>query len=339
VIRAALSLALLAALAAAAEELDGTITGGKAKQLVEEGAKLVAEADEIYKRWFLDELPPETREPEAKRMAGLYEKGMEALAAALEIKYDPAVNHALTSAARRQQKVQFWLFAQERKRVAPEPPKAAPPDPPGPSPPEEEPEPGKPGEVEEPPPIARMEFTADQPPAKPVDVELPRVDRGDPTMVAAREKRAAAAIRQVVKDHLDARRADNLLYKHVPCGGTGKVAGGAPCAECAGSGKGINLFHFRRAFWNCYTPLLRDSPGALESIRAFRARAQADSAALGPLVKSFDIAAIEQYGFWARAQVKETTTAGKSERWMTLVCLASKWYFFTPGTDGELVPK
>lgn len=326
----------LCAAAVAAEELDGPITGGKAKQLVDEGAKLLAEADALYKPWALETTPAEERHGVAKRMVDLYARGCDALAAALVIKYDPSVNAALTTATKRLAKIQMWLIAEEARRrpkPAAPPPTPEPPREPEPEAPEPEPEPGPA------PPPPPSPVSTEGPPATPADVPLrkPAFDATDRDYLA-RRKRDEAAIREFLRDYLDARRADKLLFKHVPCGGTGKL-GGAPCAECGGSGRLINLFHFRRAFWNGFTPLLREAPGALDALRAFRTRAQGDPAALGPLVKGFEVGAIEHFDFWARAQVKETTTAGKTERWVTLVRVGTRWYFFAPRTDAELLPE
>jgi len=326
-------LALAFAGVVCAEELDGPITGGKAKQLVDEGAKLLAEADALYKPWALETTPAEERHGVAKRMAELYARGCDALAEALVIRYDPSVNAALTAATKRLARIQFWLMAEDAKRrprpapSAPEPVEPTPTQEPEPAPP--------PAPAPEPP----SPVSTEGPPAEPADVLLlkPALSPGDRDY-AARRRRDEAAIREFLRDYLDARRADKLLFKHVPCGGTGRL-GGATCAECAGAGRVVNLFHFRRAFWNCFTPLLRESPGALDALRAFRVRAQADPSALGPLVKGFEVGAIEHFDFWARAQVKESTTAGRSERWVTLVRVGSQWYFYSTRTDTELLPE
>ena len=102
----------------------------------------------------------------------------------------------------------------------------------------------------------------------------------------------------------------------------------------------INLHLFRKLYWNCYTPLLRDTDGALDALRAFHVRAQKAPAILEPTLKAFSIPKdkIENHNFWARALVKETTKTGTEERWVTLVSIGSSWYLFTPSTDGPLLP-
>ena len=69
-------------------------------------------------------------------------------------------------------------------------------------------------------------------------------------------------------------------------GARGRLGGGATCEECGGTGKAINLHHFRKVFWTVYTPLLRDAQGASGALAAFYERARKDPAALGPVVKA-----------------------------------------------------
>ncbi len=327
------ALLLLAAAAVAGEDVDGEIKGGKARKLVDEARGFIEQADAIFRPWFLDEISEETIEAEAARMADLYGRGCDRLSEALDLQYDGGVNHLLTVSVRRLQKVKMWLFGREQARRAP--PKAVEPAP-TPPPPEEEPPRELPDETPPPPSVA---FAEGEPPATPVDAALtaytPPAWDSD---YARRKLRDEAAIRQLLRDYCDARRPNNLLFKHVPCGGKGKAPDGGPCPECAGSGTQLNLHHFRRGYWTCFSPLLRDAPGALEAIRAFRARAQRDPAALGALVKAFEVGAIEHHDLWARVRLKEQTTAGKSERWVTVVPVGSKWYFYAAGADDEMLP-
>ncbi|MGQ0613510.1 MAG: hypothetical protein ACT4PV_07235 [Planctomycetaceae bacterium] len=332
-----LLLLLLAPPAIAGEEVDGEIKGGKARKLVDEGRGLIEQADAIFRPWFLDQIPEDAIEAEAVRMADLYGNGCDLLSEALELQYDSGVNHLLTVTVRRLQKVKMWLFLREQRRRAPPKPPEPTPTPTAPATePSEEP-PREPPEEASPPPSRA--FAEGEPPATPVDASLtayaPPAGDGD---TVRRKLRDEAAIRQLLRNYCDARRANNLLFKHVPCGGKGKAPDGGPCPECAGSGVQLNLHHFRRGFWTCFSPLLRDTPGALEAIRAFHVRAQRDPAALGALVKAFEVGAIEHHDLWARALLKEQTTAGKSERWVTVVPVGSRWYFYAAGADDELLP-
>ncbi|NJN14610.1 MAG: hypothetical protein HC813_03035 [Planctomycetes bacterium] len=167
--------------------------------------------------------------------------------------------------------------------------------------------------------------------------------RRPPASTPEEEARAAksndTAIRALLKEYYQSRKQEKLLYRHSLCGGKGKMRDGSECAECCGCGSRINLFHFRKAFWGVWSPGLRDAPGALESLRAFHARAQRDPSVLGELVKAFRVESIEPHGYWARATVQETTTAGKSVRSFTLISVGSRWFFYHPEADAELLPR
>lgn len=320
--------------AAVAEEFEGEITSGKAKQLADEGTRLCREADAIYDLWFLGKLPEVEQEPQAKKAADLYRRGADRLALALESKYSRAVDAVLLRATSKASKLEFFLLGREmeRKPRAPAPPEepAAPPE----SPPAEAPAPAPPAPPGDPP--ASPERNADGPPAVPLDVDLGR----DLFPVDGKQRKADLdAIQKFLRDWCDARREKNLLFKHVPCGGTGKGAGGGACAECGGTGRGVNLHHFRRAFWNCYSPALRNAPGALEAIRAYYERARADTKALGPMVRAFQLGRVEHHGRWVRVQLREETTEGPSDRFVTLLNAAGRWCFYAPATDGELLPR
>ena len=106
---------------------------------------------------------------------------------------------------------------------------------------------------------------------------------------------------------------------------------------CQGAGRTINLYYFRKAYWNSFTPLLRDAEGALEALRAFLVHARANPDSLGPVVKAYKIGEIEPHNAWARVRVVVKTEAGESEQTMTLIRLGSAWFFFHPATDEELL--
>lgn len=322
-----LALALLGALAAAGD-LEGRIESGKAKRLVEEALPLYREADAIYRAWVLDEIPEEKVVEELKRAIALYDEATAKLSNALDIRYDPTVNHLVRLAAR---KLAGLRFRTEFRRPPPPTtrkpqPEKTPPAKPEPERPPPEPEP----EPEPPAPAPR--FEPDGPPAKPVDVVLPAtlLPEGNPSYerIVAEDQRA---IRKLLRDYFHARKRSKLLFRHRICRGKG-------CQECHGTGLRINLHYFRKTFWTCYAPSLRDAPGALEALKAFHDRAARDPAALGPLVKSFRILEVEHKGYWARARVLVKTEAGEEERAMTLIGIGRSWFFFQPATDGELLP-
>jgi hypothetical protein len=84
---------LLAGAVVAGDELQGAITGGRAKELVDKGAPLLKEAEEIYKKSYaLEEGTLEEREAAAKKAVDLYDRGTALLQEALEIQEDSAVN-------------------------------------------------------------------------------------------------------------------------------------------------------------------------------------------------------------------------------------------------------
>ncbi|MGH7163268.1 MAG: hypothetical protein ACREID_07275 [Planctomycetota bacterium] len=309
------------------EGLEGPITGGKAKQLVDEAVAPLSQADAIYKEWFLDHIAADQVEAQVEEMIRLYDEGTAKLQAALDIQYDPGVNHRLLIAARHLQRARYFLFRLHLPKTPPrEPPKGEAEEP---APPAETRSPPPPAGEEQPPPPAAA-FQEDEPPALPADVEIPAAG---PPRDAKRRTRDEKLITQRLRDYMDARRESNLLFEHRMCAGKGKLRDGSTCQECSGSGKQINLFHFRRAFWTGFTPMLRDAPGALDAFKAFYGRARKDPKALGALVKGFQVAGIEHHDFWARARVVENGT----ERRITLVSIGSSWFFYRPETDRELI--
>jgi len=323
-----LALIMLAG-AASAEDLDGAITGGKARQIVDAARPDYEAADAIYKSWILDEIGEADLLPSLKRAIALYDGALNKLQEALDIQYDPAINHMIRTAARRLTNLRFKVEIQIPHQEAhppqptPEQPRTAPaPPPPPPS-------------EETPPPVPAVTFEPQGPPALPVDVTLPL----PPAELCARlAKSQVPRIQQVLKSYYQSRKSDSILFRHTLCGGKGKRRDGSACEECGGTGSRINLFHFRKAYWGAFSPVFRDAAGALDALRAFHARAQRDPAALGELIKAFSITSIEPHGYWARATVQETTTAGKAERSYTLISVGSQWFFYHPVADAELVP-
>ena len=134
----------------------------------------------------------------------------------------------------------------------------------------------------------------------------------------------------MLKDYYGARKKNKLHFRHRLCRGKG-------CDRCGQTGRQINLFYFRKAFWNCYSPMLRDSTGARAALKAFHEHAHKELDALGPTVKSFKIKAVAYHRYWASVKIEESTSAGKAPRVVTLIQAGGRWYFYTPRTDEELV--
>jgi hypothetical protein len=167
-----------------------------------------------------------------------------------------------------------------------------------------------------------------------VDVALAAAPYDD-----AEDKRDLAAIHERIQDYYQAMRPEKLVFRHRVCQGKGKLGGGAPCEECGGSGKAINLHHFRKVFWTSYTPLLRDAQGASGALAAFYERARKEPDLLGPAVKACKVLDIDYHGVWARAKVQLSTAAGSEERSITLVGIGSTWFLYQPSTDRELIER
>jgi hypothetical protein len=327
---------LLAGALLAEEDLEGKITGGKAKRYVDEAMPLLREGDEIYGAWVLDKLKGDALITALKKAIRLYDEATAKLQKALDIRYDPGVNHRLSFTARRLQKMRFQVHFKRpgpAKPVTPRKPEEKPVEEPRPE--EEPPAPQERPREPEPP-----HFGVASPPALPLDSNLPSypAPEGDPEyekLVKADQR----AIGAMLKEYFQARKPQKLLFRHRLCQGKGTFRDGSSCAECGGTGKQINLFFFRRAFWGSFSPLLRDAPGALDGLKSFHGRAQTDLDALGPLTKSFKLGEIEYHGYWARVRLTENTTEGKKDRTYALISVGSSWYFYTPQTDGELIPK
>lgn len=334
-------LLLLAGAVAAGDPFEGSITGGKAKELVDRGAPLLKEAEEIFKRFYvLEEGTVEEREAAVKKAVELLDQGTALFQQALEIQEDKAINAQIVNAARKLAKLRAWLFHLEMARKAKDRPPPEPQAQPQPGEPEKgtpeperkpEPPPAPPKPAETPPPPAPPSFAAEGPPASPADVALPDAPYDD-----AAGKKDLAAIQARIQDYYQSLRPEKLVFRHRVCQGKGKLGGGAACAECGGTGKAINLHHFRKVFWTTYTPLFRDREGAPGALAAFYERARKDPAAL-PVVKACKVLDIDYHGVWARAKVQLSTAAGTEERAITLVGIGSTWFFYQPTTDRELI--
>jgi len=328
---------LLAGTLLAGDPLGGSITGGKAKDLVDRGLPLLKEADEIFKSaYVLEEGTEEEREAAAKKGVDLFDRGISLLQEALEIQEDPGVNAQIVNAARKLAKLRAFLFHHEMARKARERPPPKPVEPP-PEPAQEPAE--KPVEPApkpaEPPPPAPPSFAGEAPPASPADVRIDAAPADEETNA----KKDVAAITARIQDYYQAQRPNKLLFRHRVCQGKGKLGGGAPCEECGGTGKAINLHYFRKVFWTVYTPLLRDAEGASGALAAFYERARKDPTALGPVVKASKVLEVEYHGAWARARVQLSTDEGSVERAITLVGVGSTWFFYDPSTDRELIER
>jgi len=325
---------LFASALLAGEPLQGSITGGKAKEFVDHGLPLLKEAEEIFNHsYVLEEGALEEREAAAKKAVDLYDRGTVLLQDALEIQEDPAVNAQIVNAARKLAKLRAWLFHLEMARKVKERP-AEPAPAPGPAPETATQAPPKPKPEEPAPPPAPPSFAGDGPPAVPMDVALPDAPYDD-----TGDKKDLAAIHARIQDYYQSLRPEKLVFRHRVCQGTGKLGGGAKCEECGGTGKAINLHHFRKVFWTVYTPLLRDAQGAPGALAAFYERSKRDPTALGPVVKACKILEVDYHGAWARARVQLSTSAGSEETALTLIAIGSTWFFYHPETDRELIER
>ena len=330
-----------------AEELDGEIKGGKAKKLVDKGLPLIREAKAMRTKLLLAEVQEgEAWEGEMRKCARLYDEGTLYLAQALEIRYDRAVNALLVRAARELAKTQArlaWLEHRRRYKER-EAEKARNPQPekkPDPKPEPKADTKSKPRPKEQPsreqPAATRPRFIPAKPPAVPTDATpLPR--EGLPDFTDDRWlRREKKGIEARLKDYYGARRRGKLTSRCKLCAAKGKNRDGTVCEMCRGAGQTINLYYFRKAYWNSFTPLFRDADGALDALKAYLEHARSDPKSLGPTVKAFKLAEIEPHNSWARVRVQVKTDAGESEQTMTLIRLGSAWFFFHPATDEELL--
>jgi hypothetical protein len=327
----------MAAVALAGGGVGGKITGGRAKKLVDKGLPLVKQADEIWNAWILDEIDSKDLLSKLKQAIELYDKGTALLHQAIEIQNDAGVNHRLNIAARRLQKMRFYVSfrLQKRRRPLPKPPPTKPGEKPAPPPVEPGGPPPRPPreelEDETSPPVS---FATGQPPAALSAADLPRFAE-----VPEVNKAHLSAIKERIRDYFDAFRSNKILRRHRLCRGKGTFSNGAPCEECHGTGNEINLHYFRKAFWTSYAPTLRDAEGALGALAVFYDRVQRDNTALGPVVTSFKVTEVDYQGYWAKAKVDANTKAGKKEYSISLISIGSSWFFFNPATDGALLPE
>lgn len=327
----------LAAVALAGGGVGGQITGGRAKKLVDKGLPLVKQAGEIWNAWILDEIEDKDVEARLKQAIRLYDEGTALLHRAIEIQNDAGVNHRLNIAARRLQKIRFYVSFRLEKRRRPRLP--PPPTKPGekPAPPPVEPvgpPPRPPKEELEEETSPAVAFPSGQPPAALSSADLPRFAE-----VPEPNKAHLSAIKERIRDYFDAFRSNKILRRHRLCRGKGAFSNGAPCEECHGTGYEINLHYFRKAFWTSFAPTLRDADGALGALAVFYDRVQRDNTAIGPEVTSFKITDVDYQGYWAKAKVHANTKAGQQEYVISLISIGSSWFFFNPATDGALLPK
>ncbi|MDH3591899.1 MAG: hypothetical protein OER88_08480, partial [Planctomycetota bacterium] len=283
-------LLLLAALTAG----QGGITGGKAKKLVEKALPLLKKADETFKAWVLETVPKEELKDRLGEAVKLYDRGTGLLQDALDIQYDAGVNHRSKIAARRLQKMRYYLEFQLKRRPKPRPkPPPASPDAPKKQPdPMKEPDPPPPPPpsrdlTEDERPVAAVSFAANEPPGKPRDTKLAPIPGIGET---AEQQRFAKADRRLIGNLLSAYygalKKGKLRGRHRLCRGKG-VLGADSCEECCGTGEEVNLHHFRKAYWSTYTPLLRDAGGALDALNAYYERVRRDPTLLPDPVKTF----------------------------------------------------
>ena len=327
------------------EDLDGEIKSGKAFKLVAKAKPLLKQAFELRKKLLFHKEPQsDAYRDMVKKAISLYDKGSMLLVEALEIRYDSGVNAMLLRASRdlaksRAALFQYrnrrrWLEEQKRKE---EQAKTNPPKPEESKPEESKPEPPKREEIVEQPPPPPPKFEAEKPPAVPSDVQP---QSKAPEMAVTEDewlRRERKGIEKRIKEYFGARRKGKLRTRCKLCAGKGAFRDGTKCDACAGCGQQINLFYFRKVYWNGFTPILRDAPGALDSLKKFLAYARAQPESLGEEVATFKILAIEPHLVWARARVRLKTASGEREQAMTLVSIGSAWYFFHPATDEELI--
>ena len=317
---------------------DEGIKNAKARRLVGQAIPLMRKADEVYKAWILEKIPKESLKEQLQKAIAWYDAGAAKLQAALDIEEHGGVIHRLSVAARRMQKMRFEVEFRLKPptRPKPRPPSGTPPTPrpedpaPNPAP---KPVAPKPKPVEEEETRGSLTFDDAGPPAAPVSVDL-----AGATDVAD-EKGATKRIAATLKAHFQARRQNKLLVRHKLCRGKGTYPDGTTCEECCATGTLVNEYHFRKVFWNSYSPLLRDAEGAKAALDKFYERAKRKPNLLGAPVKSFKVAQVAYRGYWAKATVAVKTDAGTSEAVITLIGIGSQWFFFHPEADAALLPQ
>ena len=105
---AALAFLCVSAAIAGADGLDGTIKGGKAKKLVQKADGLYRKGDEIFKRWWKEEVPDSEIDATLKRGVKILDEAAQLYAAALDIKFDSGVNSRLRIVATRIRTLPRW---------------------------------------------------------------------------------------------------------------------------------------------------------------------------------------------------------------------------------------
>jgi len=330
-----------------AEDLGGEITGGKAKKLVDKAKPLLAKAFEIRKKLlFHEDEQSDEYGALAKQCVALFDKGSMFLVDALEIRYDVGVNAMLLRASRDLAKSRAALFQfrnrrawAERERLKKEREKtkgdSEAPKPDEPEPPKEKEPAPKPAPVREKPPAPT--FAPQQPPAVPQNAEPKSKMLGEMIDPAAWARSQRKGIEKRLKDYYGARKKGKLCVRCVLCAGKGKYRDGTECETCHGCGQQINLYYFRKVYWNGFTPVFRAAPGAFDSLTKFLDHARKTPDSMGAEVKTMKVIDIDVHAVWCRARVKVKTKAGEHEDTMTLVSIGSAWYFFNPATDEELI--
>jgi hypothetical protein len=274
-----------------------------------------------------------------RKCVRLYDEGTLHLAEALDIQYDRAVNALLMRAARDLAKCQaqlLWLdqrrrIQQRKEEQAKEPTPEAKPE----TRPEPVPE-AKPAPEPVRPPT-RPNFVPATPPALPTDAAPSQPADAPKFLDDGWLRREKKGIETCIKEYFDARRKGKLRNRCKLCAAKGTNRDGTVCEMCRGAGHTINLHYFRKAYWNGFTPIFRDSEGSLEALRAYLDHARTDPASLGPVVRAYKLTGIEPHGSWAHVTVALKTDAGESEERITLIRIGSTWFFFNPATDEDLL--
>jgi hypothetical protein len=269
--------------------------------------------------------------PALKNMVAAYTEASDLLQQALDIQEDPQAIAQLRKCCMRIAKLRAQIFYRRPQKKRDKPAPQSEPEKPTRET-DEEPAPPPDKERSAEPKLERPEFTPGHPPATRVDARLPvfPAPEGDPDYEKL-VKADHAGIKALLKGYYGARKANKLHFRHRLCRGNG-------CDECGGTGRQINLYYFRKAYWNCYSPSFREADGARDALKAFHDNAHGDPAALGPAIKSFRVVTLDYHGYWARAKVLESTKQGKREVVFALISAGGNWYFFTPSTDRELIP-
>ncbi len=331
----------------------GGLKSRKAQKLVAQAMPMIKRGTTVYKDWILDRIPREKQLDALSEAVKIMDDGCALLQKALDIEEHGGVIHQLSVAARYMQKMRFQIEFRLKPRLK----KPAPPDKekpaetpdknkpdngtPEPAPkPDPQPGPKRPtNESPERDPVDRAEetngtlaFENGMPPASPVDRDLGIATGLD------HEKYARKQIEAALRAHFQSRRPNKLHARHKLCRGKGSYPDGTACDECCATGHLINEYHFRKVYWNSYSPLLRDADGAKDALARFFERARRKPDLLGAPIRSFKVTDIAFFGHWAKAKLELNTTAGKKESTITLIGLGRSWFFYHPEADRSLLP-